>query len=330
MSDDDENINGGRPSEMNDVAPSSLAHIIGQASVKAQVAVGLEAAWADKRKFDHALLVGPPGVGKSALANVIAQEMATGFHEVLGQAIASPADFHGLLLSAKEADVVHIDEAHELKSEFQTALYLACDQRKLFVGSGRPGRPPQAIPLADFTLLLSTTDEYDLLQPLRDRMRLLLRFEFYAEDELADLLRQRCRALRWDVAEDVLPQIACRSRGTPRLALRLLQSCRRVCRSKDQMAITASHLERACALEQIDSLGLGPTEQQYLRVVGEGASRLNVVASLLGQPTQTVARVTEPFLMRVGLMCKDDQGRRHLTAKGREHLTAQTSAGHGV
>jgi Holliday junction DNA helicase RuvB len=330
MSDDDQNIDGDRPSEMNDVAPSSLAHIIGQASVKAQVQVALSAAFADQRKVDHCLLVGPPGVGKSAMASVIAQEMATGFHEVLGQAIASPADFNALLLGAKEADVVHIDEAHELKTEFQTALYLACDQRKLFVGSGRAGRPPQAIPLADFTLLLSTTDESDLLQPLRDRMRMVLRFEFYSEAELAELLRQRGRALRWDVAEEVLPLIAQRSRGTPRLALRLLQSCRRVCRSKDQTAITASHLDRACSLEQIDSLGLGPTEQQYLKVVGEGASRLNVVASLLGLPTQTVSRVTEPFLMRVGLMVKDDQGRRHLTAKGRGHLAAQKSAGHGV
>jgi len=313
------------PKEINDVAPSSLGHIIGQSSVKAQVSVALEAAWADQKKFDHALLVGPPGVGKSALANVIANEMATGFHEVLGQSISSPADFNGLLLSAKDRDVVHIDECHELQTEYQTALYMATDQRKLFVSSGRPGRTPQAIPLADFTLLLSTTDEFDLLQPLRDRMKLLLRFQFYSGSDLTEVIRQRSRALRWDVADEVLPLIAERSRGTPRLALRLLQSCRRVCRAENETAVTAKNLIRACALEEIDSLGLGPVEQQYIRILADGTSRLNVISSMLGLPSRTVSQVAEPFLLRAGLIFKDDQGRRQLTAKGREHLAAAKS-----
>src|SRR5260221_13816906 len=103
-----------QPSEINDVSPSSLRHIQGQNSVKAQVSVALEAAWADQKKFDHALLVGPPGVGKSALANVIAREMATDFHEVLGQSISSPADFNALLLSARERAVIHIDKSQTL------------------------------------------------------------------------------------------------------------------------------------------------------------------------------------------------------------------------
>jgi Holliday junction DNA helicase RuvB len=314
-----------QPKEISDVSPSSLGHIIGQPGVKAQVSVALEAAWADQKKFDHALLVGPPGMGKSALANVISKEMATGFHEVLGQSLSSPADFNGLLLSAKDRDVIHIDECHELQTEYQTALYMATDQRKLFVSSGRPGRTPQSVPLADFTLLLSTTDEYDLLAPLRDRMKLLLRFQFYSEIELAEVIRQRSKALRWDVAEEILPLIAARSRGTPRLALRLLQSCRRVCRAENETAITAQHLVRACSLEQIDSLGLGPVEQNYVRLLVDGPTRLNVLASMLGLPSRTIAQVTEPFLIRVGLVFKDDQGRRQLTAAGREHLAAARS-----
>ena len=165
-------------SEINEVAPSSLKEIIGQASVVTQVRVALDAAHEDGKKFDHSLLVGPPGLGKSQLAKVIAHEKATEFHEVIGQAIRFPSDVNALLLATKDRDVLHIDECHEMPKELQTALYLALDQRKLFIPG--PKGKPQAIPIADFTLLLSTTDEYCLLQPLRDRMKLVLRFQFYA------------------------------------------------------------------------------------------------------------------------------------------------------
>jgi holliday junction DNA helicase RuvB len=303
--------------EINDVAPTSLSHLIGQRGVIDQVQVALEAAFADQKRFDSALLVGPPGVGKSALASVIAQEMAVEFHEVIGQTVKHVSDLNALLLAANPKDVVHLDEAHELKKEFQTALYLALDKGAVFI---RGGREPQSIPINDFTLLLSSTDEHCLLQPLRDRMKLVLRFDFYSAEELTVLLRQRARALRWPVEEDVLPLIAGRSRGTPRLGLRLLQSCRRVCRAEGLSTVTLNDLGRACQLEQLDDLGLGPTERHYLNVLAEGASRLNVVASMLGLPARTVAGVTEPFLIRSGLIAKDDQGRRQLTAKGRTHL----------
>jgi Holliday junction DNA helicase RuvB len=305
--------------EINEVNPSSLSHIIGQQSVVEQVRVAVEAAFADSRKFDHALLVGPPGVGKTAMASVIAEEMAVEFSEALGQSIKHPSDLNALLLAAKDKSVLHLDEAHELKKEYQTALYRAIEGGKLFV-QGRSS--VQSIPLGDFTLLLSTTDEYCLLQPLRDRMKLVLRFQFYTEEELTVLLRQRSRALNWSVDEGVFTQVAQRSRGTPRLALRLLQSARRVCRAEGERAITLAHLERACGLEQIDPLGLGPTEQQYLRILAEGDSRLNVIASRLGLPPRTVSQVTEPFLIRSGLVVKDDNGRRQLTALGRTHLAS--------
>jgi len=305
--------------EIGDVAPSSLKHIIGQRSVVAQVQVALDASQEDGKKFDHAALVGPPGIGKTQMASVIAQEMASEFHEVLGQSIKNAGDLNAVLLAAKDRDLIHIDEAHELKKEFQTALYRAIEGRKLFI-QGRSSKV-QSIPLADFTLLLSTTDEYCLLQPLRDRCRLILRFQFYADDELATILQQRCRALAWPVDDEIVAPIAQRSRGTPRLALRLLQSARRVCRAEGEKSITLDHLERACNLEGIDALGLGPTEQQYLRILTEGASRLNMIASRIGLPVRTVSQVSEPFLIRVGLVAKDDSGRRLLTAQGREHLS---------
>jgi Holliday junction DNA helicase RuvB len=306
--------------EISDVAPTSLAELVGQGSVLAQVHVALAAARRDGIKFPSGLLVGPSGLGKSQVARCIASEMATDFTEVLGQSIREPADLNAVLLSATDQAVVHFDEAHELDKEFQVALYLAIDQMKVLLNT-RSIQGPQAIPLADFTLLLSTTDEYALLQPLRDRMRLVLRFRFYTERELVEVLRHRGRALRWAVSEDVLPEIARRSRGSPRLALRLLQGCRRVCRAEGESGITLAHLGRACRLEQIDHLGLGPVDQHYLAVLADGASRLNVIASRLGLHSRTVAEVVEPYLIRIGLVVKDDQCRRELTAEGREHLS---------
>ena len=306
--------------EINDIAPSSIRHLIGQKNVVDQVEVALDAAQIDGKRFDDSLLVGPPGLGKSALANIIAQEMATDFHEVLGQSIKSPADLNALLLAAKNKSIVHIDECHELAKPFQTSLYLALDKRRIVLSGGKGSRP-QSIPLSDFSVLLSTTDEYGMLQPLRERMKLTLRFAYYSEEDLATLVLQRSRALNWDTDEFVPSLIAQRSRGTPRLALRLLQSCRRVCRSQGETAITSDHLIRACDLEQLDHFGLGPTEQKYLQILADGNTRLNVVASMLGLPSRTVAEVTEPFLIRSGLIVKDDQGRRQLTADARMYLS---------
>ena len=305
------------PNEVTDVNPTSLRHLVGQKGVIAQVSTALDAAFQDHSRFDHALLVGPPGLGKSQLASVIAQEMAVGFHELLGQSVSSLADLHALLLSAEPKDILHLDEAHELERQLQTALYLALDKRVIHVNSRQT---PQGIPIADFTLLLSTTDEYALLPPLRDRMRLLLRFEYYSEEELTLLLRQRAHGLGWSVDEGVLLAIASRARGTPRLALRLLQSCRRVARAAGQTTITVKHWEQACLLEQIDDLGLGPVERRYLSFLEDGPNRLNVLASMLGLPTRTVSEVTEQYLVRSGLVMKDKSGVRQLTPKGLEHV----------
>lgn len=309
--------------DINDARPNSVRHLIGQPGVVEQIVVALDSAQQDNRKFDHALLVGPPGCGKTAASQIVAAEMGTEFLEVLGQSINSVADLNALLLQATDRAVMFIDEAHELDKTLQTALYLALDQRRVLLQGSRRGSTPIAVPIKDFTLLLASTDEYQLMQPLRDRMRLVLRFQFYQPEDLAQIARHRTRALGWEVEESVLPQIAQRSRGTPRLALRLLQAARRVARAGGESVVTVAHLERACQLEQIDDLGLGPTEQQYLGILLEGPTRLNMLASRLGLPVRTVAEVTEPFLIRAGLVAKDDQGRRQLSAEGRLHCRRQ-------
>lgn len=305
----------------NDIAefvPQALNHILGQKSVTDQVAVALEAAWADGRKAESALLVGPPGCGKSALASVYAKEMAADFHEVLSQSVECLADLNAILLRAKDKDVVFFEEAHLLSGDIQTALYLAIDKKTIFV----PGsKSVQGIPIADHTLLLATTHEFSIQEPLRDRCRLILRFQHYSPEDLTEILKHRVRGLRWEVDDEVLPMIAARSKGTPRLALRLLQSCRRVARAEGKWRITANYFDKACQLESIDSLGLGPIEKQYLQIVALKPTRLNVLASLLALPSRTISEVTEPILIRLGLLTKDNQGRRCLTAKGHEHLS---------
>ncbi len=245
--------------------------------------------------------------------------MGVDYLELLGQSIKGVADLNALLLQASDRAVVFIDEAHELDKSLQTALYLALDQRRVLLQGSRKGSTPVAIPLNDFTLLLASTDEYQLLQPLRDRMRLTLRFQFYDPTDLEKIARMRAASLGWEVEPIVFQMASVRSRGTPRLVLRLLQAAHRVARAEASEVVTAAHLERACNLDGIDHLGLGPTEQQYIKILLEGPTRLNMLASRLGLPTRTVAEVTEPFLIRSGLVVKDDQGKRQLSAEGRVH-----------
>lgn len=309
-----------RPTDINQARPTSVRHLIGQPAVVEQIIVALDSAQQDNRKFDDALLVGFAGAGKTAAAQTIAAEMGTEFIEVLGQSLNSISDLNALLLQCPPRSVCFVDEAHELDKSLQTALYLALDQRRILLQGSRKGGAPVAVPIHDFTLLLASTDEYQLLQPMRDRMRLILRFQFYKPDDLERIASYRAAALGWKVEEEVFGHAAVRSRNTPRLVLRLLQAAHRVARAEAAGVITLAHLERACALEGIDQLGLGPTEQQYLDILLEGPTRLNMLATRLGLPSRTVAEVTESFLIRAELIVKDEQGRRQLTAEGREHI----------
>lgn len=198
-----------KPNDISEAKPTSISHLIGQLDVVEQITVALDSAQQDNRKFDHALLVGPPGMGKTAASQIIAAEMATDFLEVLGQSMKSVGDLNALLLQATDRAVVFIDEAHELTKSLQTTLYLGLDQRRVLLNSGRRGSTPVAIAIADFTLLLATTDEFQLLEPLRDRMRLTLRFQFYRSEDLEQIVRHRTRALGWEVEDELFHSLPC-------------------------------------------------------------------------------------------------------------------------
>ncbi len=303
--------------EVNGVRPSSLNHLVGNKAVIRQVRVALDAAQQDGVRFPHAALLGSPGLGKSTLASVIAQEMAAPFHEVLGQNLQKPADLAALLLQARDKSVVHVDEVHELPKQIQTLLYICLDQRVLKIPGGGS---VESIPLADFTLLLSTTDEYSLLPPLLSRMKLSLHLEYYTEHDLQKIVATRARELDWRLDESILPLIAARSRSTARRALNLLQSSRRVCRAEGEDFITREHCETACEIDGIDSGGLEKRDRQYLRLLVEKPTKVNVLSSGLGTPVKTLSTHIEPPLIRLGWLTKDEQGRRCLTEKARRHL----------
>ena len=238
----------------------------------------------------------------------------------MGQSITSIGDLNALLLAAADNDIIHIDECHELDKQFQTALYLAIDKRTIFVNSKRS---PQPIPIADFTLLLSTTDEYCLLAPLRDRMKLTLRFEYYSEEELTSCFATAAKALGWPIDDKVLPLIAQRARGVPRLALRLFKVAAVCAEARANRRFSPCISSGPASLSKSTTWASDHWNESILRSWPMGRARLNVISTILGLPTRTVAEVTEQFLIRSGLIDKDKNGMRQLTAKGLEHVRSK-------
>ena len=317
------------PPSLNDSGPNVLERMIGQKQVVDTVRVALEASWNDGVRFPDAGLFGPAGVGKSTLCSLIARELGSTLHETLAQTLTSPGDLHALLMTAGDRDVVLIDEADELHPELQTLLYRAVAERKLFLPRGSSSRMPPAIDLANFTLLMACNHESRLAPPLVQRLKLVCRFGFYEQSELERILQDRVRAVRWTVESSVLVEIAKRSRGVPRVALRHLDATHRVSRSENADAITRAHFDRMCRLEGIDAAGLDATEQAYLRVLSQTAGRplrLGIIADRLGLPSRTVSMSLEPFLVRSGLINRSDSG-RELSPLGLQYVGGITGEG---
>ncbi|QNN21764.1 AAA family ATPase [Planctomycetales bacterium ZRK34] len=315
--------------DINAASPPTLDHVVGQRRAVRQLKTAIEALVNDRAvahadddpTMPHLLFVGPPGVGKTLLANIVARELAVKLHEELAQNLVATGHMHGFMLLAEPQDILFLDEIHELMPAAQTILYRALEEGRLFLPSGVNGER-QVLDLPSLTFVGATTDEWALTKPLRDRFRIVIRLEHYSDEELAELIAQRARRLDWSVTDAAVRAIAVRGRGTPRLALRLLEATRRTARAEASDNMTLDHVRRMAEIEGVDQLGLDPLEQRYLQVLkqSQGPVRLNILATKLGLPRQTIERIIESDLIRLGLIAKEDSG-RVLTADGRRHVS---------
>jgi Holliday junction DNA helicase RuvB len=306
---------------------SSLNHVVGQTRAVNVLRTALDAYFNDRYKtgvegaMPHILMCGPGGTGKTLLAETLSREVcANNCHIELAQNIANPGQMQGLLMMLEAGDILFLDEIHELTSAVQICCLRALEEGKLFLAGNR-----KSVTLPPFCLIGATTDEYLLSGPLRDRFKILLRLTHYSEEEMTLLIRQRAKRLGWAIDDASVAELAKRSRGVPRLGVRLLDASKRQASADSSDVVEARHVEAMLQMEGIDALGFDLTEQKYLHLLraNQGAVRLNVIATHLGIPRQTVEMLEKDFI-RLGLIDKTEKG-RILTSAGIAHLRTTTT-----